>query len=306
MARGSRDATRVERKIHFYRVVVLDDPGGTSDYDVRPVHEQLTRLLSSDDRYHISGERVTFCVPESGPPSRLRLFNVRRSDLPQIESHGVLSPLELDSEAGVAEQIHVVFFPDNVIGSEFNFYGPRPNRLAEFLKAKSIGPRIEIHPLVRDDAIRQLDELQELRMARLKVKRSSIDLVRRTDDTLANVLDQLAEVTGTDIDVTMRRTPRTHETLPERIRRAFRDLAGIDGIRSQVGAMKIEGRNPRTDAFELIDLLEQEIVGARQVLRSRERSGVLDSEDAYKQIESAYEELKPEIRRAGTLLPTKD
>lgn len=302
MARHWRDPARLERKVFFYRINVVGDPDGLAPYDVAPVIAELRSLLRTDDRYLVRQERATFVVPETGSPPRLRLFNVRRADLPQIESAGVLSPLLLDEQAGVADQIHLVFFPDNVLGSEFNFFGPRAPRLADFLRSKSIGPRIEIVPLFRDDAVTRLDEMQEIRMGRLRLQRGAGSLLRRVDATLASAFDELEETSGgANVEITLRRVPRSRESLPQRLRNLFGELASTDGAGEVITAIQLEGRDPETGEFETVDLLEQQLVSTRRILRSDPRSRVLDSNDAYRQIEAAHQDLLAEIRRAGTI-----
>lgn len=298
-----RDTMHLVRKIKFYRLVVLDEASAPKPYPVLDVLADLRALLGTDDRYLVQGERVTFCVPEPSPhPPRLRLLNVRRNNLPQIESAGILSPLLLDPESGLAEPIHLVFFDSGVVGSEFNFYGARPGRFAEFVRNKSVGPRIAIQPLYREDAVRRLDEMQDLRMAQLKVKRGAAALVRRADATLADALDQTERwAAGVDVDLVLRRPARSGQSLPERIRTAFRALAGSDELRSQVTKMRLEGRNPHTGEFEVLDLLEQELVTTRRILRSDERIRALDSNATYEAIQSAYAELEDEILHAGVL-----
>jgi hypothetical protein len=64
--------------------------------------------------------------------------NVRSTNLRHVEAAGLCSPLGLDPAAGLAEQIHLVSFSDNVIGAEFNSYGPRVTRLVDVVPAHTL------------------------------------------------------------------------------------------------------------------------------------------------------------------------
>jgi hypothetical protein len=234
----------------------------------------------------------------------MRMLDIRRADLPQVEAGGLLAPLPMSPDAGLAEQIHITFFPNNVVGSELNFRGPRVSRLGPINNVRAFGARIEIRPLFRDDAVRQLDEMGELRMARLKLRRGAGPLLNRIDQSLAEAFERTAEFSAdADVDLVFRRPPRSRESLPDRVRNAFRAMANSEDLRHGARAIQLEGRNLQSGEFEVVDLLEQDLVTTRRILRSDPRSRVLDTASAYEAIASAYDELLPEITRAGTIGP---
>lgn len=297
------DHSRLERRIHFHRIHVDGDETGAIPYDAEPTLTALQQLLGRSEQYLEQGERITLCLPDSARPlTRMRLLNVRRTDLPQIENGGLLSPLELAPTAGLAEQIHVVFFPDNIVGSEFNFYGPRISRLAEFLLRRDIKPRIALRALLRDDVIEALDNFSELTAARIRVRRNDIQLVSRADRTLRVALDRVAEFSDDmEIELVIRRPAYSRIGLTERLRGAFRRLARDDQFREVARGLSVEGRNPATHDIEELNLLEADLVATRRILRANDRSRVLDSLDAYDQIGSAHEELRDAIQRSGSV-----
>jgi hypothetical protein len=145
--------------------------------------------------------------------------------------------------------------------------------------------------------------MEDLTVATIRIDRSAIGAVRRVDTTLARALDSTAEFSELgEIGLLLRRTPHSRQTLTDRVKTTIRGLASSDEFRHQARTLQVEGRNPTTGNLELLDLLESELVTTRRILRADERSRALSSEDAYVQIESAYNELLPEIRRAGTIL----
>ena len=300
MARSPIDPTRLKRTIRFHRIHFVPDRRPKTPYESGPLLAGLRALLPTGDRYLEQGERVTLCLPDfDGPPARLRIVNIRRHDLPQVEASGVLSPLGIGRTAGLADQIHVVFFPDNVVGSEFNYYGPRVTRLADVIRGKGIGPAVELRDLVREDVIARLDEMTDVTAATLTIDRSQIEVTRQADATLARALDETAEFAERGIlELTIRRRPHSRETLTDRVRSVWRALARRQEDQEGMRSLRIEGRNPVTGELETLDLLGQAIVTSRRILRTQPGSRVLDSADAYAEIASAYEELREEIRRA--------
>ena len=51
---------------------------------------------------------------------------------------GKRKALRIDPASGLSEVCHVVWFPGNYIGAEFNFYGPRISSLHSYLSSKSL------------------------------------------------------------------------------------------------------------------------------------------------------------------------
>jgi hypothetical protein len=173
--------------------------------------------------------------------------------------------------------------------------------LADFVRAKGLGERIYVDRLLREDVIGRLDDFAEIKMARLKVSRGMTGLVTRIDADLGEALRRAAEFTeAADVELVVRRRPRSRDSLALRIRRVFARLARDPEAEGGVKALQVEGRASDDEAFELVDLLEEQIVATRPIRRVDERSRVLDSGAAYEAIENAYGELADEIQRAGS------
>ena len=96
----------------------------------------------------------------------------------------------LDTDTGLLESIHVVFFSNNIVGSEYNYFGPRVSRLGSFLheKSKKALPRASFRPLLRGEAAQHLDLLTDLRVLELSILPSHVDIVRQSQESLADAL----------------------------------------------------------------------------------------------------------------------
>src|SRR5437764_8462394 len=130
---------RVPRKVYFYRVEVLTGPDEEPQaFTAREACDCISNLsFETGARYLDLGEDGLFCVwPDAtGRYMRMALGVVRRSGLPFLEAHGDVLPLEIAEEQGILERTHAVFFPNDTVAAEYNFYGPRASRLAPYIRA---------------------------------------------------------------------------------------------------------------------------------------------------------------------------
>ncbi len=238
---------------------------------------------------------------------RMRLAIVRRRGLPQLESDGNLSPLQIPPTAGLAEQIHLVFFPDNIIGSEFNFYGPRATRIGPYLRAKGLVNRITVQPVLRDDASRAFGELNTLRLLRLRIHRSYLPTILDADETLgalfASAMD-LGQVEEAEVVFRVSRSPTASlgSRLLDMARRLVQRDGGVVRPNSGVSAFEVRGRSERSHRIETIDLLSDRFVIRKRVVLEDGRHRVLLSGSAYSAITDAYQEVKDDLPRLDSLI----
>jgi hypothetical protein len=130
----------VERKIYFYRANVGTDGGGRPlAFNPTTALRHINGLRFNDaGRYLVEGDAALCCwVDRPNPRQRFRLGQIRRSGLPQVEQGGALTDLPIPANSGLVEAIHVVSFANNIVGSDFNFYGPRMSRLSVYLHEKA-------------------------------------------------------------------------------------------------------------------------------------------------------------------------
>ena len=131
MARKPRNPSpTVERKIHFFRVDAgLDGSGKPLVFDPTTALKNIERLSfdeTSSSRYSLDEDGNALCVWPEITKERiaLRFAQVRRVGLPQLERGGAVTDLNVADDEGLLESIHAVFFENNIVGAEFNFYGP--------------------------------------------------------------------------------------------------------------------------------------------------------------------------------------
>jgi hypothetical protein len=293
----------------FFRVDNgVQESGEPIPFDARPPLTRIREMFDSGDYYldRRDGSVLTCWVDSVAKPQRARLGVVRRTDLPEIEEGGNLSPLELAEDAGLAERVHLAFFPDNVLGADFNSYGPRPTTFAEFHNRKLRGQfdPISIDPLLAPDVTARLARLEDIRLIELKVKRAFAAEIQDINASLGQGLEALAEIADAQtIHVTLSGEPYSRDglgrirSLKALARRILRSSSLVD----DTAQLRVRGYDPETESVETVDLLKSQILTQRQIVRVRARGRTLDSDDAYRVISEAYRELRQDIREASAV-----
>lgn len=299
----------LERKIHFYRADIGVDGGGRPlAFDPAPALATINALPFSDGnngRYLVADDGNAVCAwpGASGTLQSMRFCQIRRTGLPQLEQAGRVSDLNIATDAGLLEPVHVVFFSDNIVGADFNFYGPRLSRLGYYLRIKSGNalPLATFHPLLRNDVAEQLDHLTELRLFNLKVKPAYIQTIRQADASLGDAFAANARVLDGDseeIQLVLKPSKDTRNNALQRLLGPVKALARGRELRENAGLFQIKGKHDETNRVETIDLLRDQLIVRKQVLRLGERSRAVDADSVIQAIQTAHEELVAELRQA--------
>lgn len=299
-------SSTVERRIYFYRVYAgTDDGGRPTAFDPAPALARVDGLpFTARGRYWQDDDGNAMCcwVDRAEASHRLRFGHIRRSGLPQVERHGTLSPLNISAAAGLVEQVHVVFFPDQIIGSEFNFYGPRIPRLAHYLAAKAgdCCAALAFEPLLRQDVAEQLDHLRDLRLLRLRIRASYAARVAQADRDLGSAF-AAAQRAGEaeELEIVLKSLPHSRNFLAGHLLDAIKRLAGLADLRTEVSRFDVKGLHAQTGRVEELDILSDQLIAKEQIICQDRRTRALDANSAYAAIERAYLELRDQLTRAA-------
>jgi hypothetical protein len=219
-----------------------------------------------------------------------------------VERGGALSQLHLAPTSGLVEQVHVIFFPDAIVGAEFNFYGPRITRLAPYLQAKAgdLCPPLSFQPLLRQDVADQLEHLRDVRLLRLRIHAAYAARVAEADRDLGAAFRAAERASaGEEIEITIRPRPYSRQPLARRLLRAVRRLAALADLRSEVAHFSVKGLNGQTGQVDLVDVLSDQLSARCQIICLDRHARALNSASAYAAIERAYAELRPQLLRAA-------
>lgn len=299
----------VNRKIQFFRIDVgSDEAGEPLPFDPEPVLRHLKGLpfTIEGNYWNWGGGDLSLCsVGCCDAPQRLRFGTSRRSSLPQVEENGAVSPLAISNTAGLVEWTHVMFFPNNIMGAEFNYYGPRVPRLREYLREKGPPPceNIAFHQLLRDDALQKLRRLQDIQLFRLNIHASYAETIGQIDESLADAFDALRRVGEAEqVEVIMRPPPRSRKgRLSKRLIGIAENLLQRNDLRDNTNVFRVKGTDSEIGLSEPIDLLNDQLIAHRQVMREDSRTRAIDSKSAFTAIESAYEELREDLEKAAAV-----
>jgi len=305
-ARGPRPTA--ERTIRFYRVDAGQDQGGNSiPFDPAPPLRFLAGRRAAGDFYLERRDGRVLCAwfDSMTPPQRVRLANIRRNELPEVEEGGNLGPLPIRDTSGLAEHVHLRFFERNVVGAVFNFYGPRPSAFGIYHNEKTRGqfPLISVDPLLRPNALAALDRLEDVRMLRIKIRRSYLPAIEQADASLGRALREAMDAgEAQQAELTLTPSAYSRDSIGGRLLQTVRRLARRRDLRDEdVRALQVKGYDPEADTVEEIDILNAHIFTTKQIVKVNERDRTLDTDAAYRAIQDAYDELKTDIEEAASV-----
>jgi hypothetical protein len=305
--RQNRERT-ARRKILFYRVNVGTDPSGRFRQFDPSVLMSLDSLAFDDEggRYLIEPDGNALCLWIDSPPPRLQLRfgRIRRTDLPQIERRGILTELQIDPDAGLSEPIHLTFFDSNIVGVEYNFYGPRLSRLSVYLAAHLSGfsDQISFEPLIRPDVVAQLNRLQDMRLFDLRLRPAYVELVRQADPDLGSTFEAANRLGEPElIEICIKPEKRSRATFLSRMLPVIRRLAQSHEIENAATHFTITGTDSDTGKVEPIDILRSQLLQHRIVAKVSDRGRAVISQSVYNEICNSYESLRSQIDTASSL-----
>lgn len=300
--RAGQSAT-LERKIHFYRARIGEDEAGRPlPFDARPHLNRIQQLsFASPGRYQTVEEgNVMCCWPRSTKQQPRLVFGViRRSGLPQLERAGQIHALEIAEAEGLVEAVHVAFYPDNIVGADFNFYGPRMSRLSRYLRHQDPSLDVEFDPLLRADVANQLAKLRDVRVLQLRARTSIADTLARADRSLSDAFRAAAAAGSAEVvDITLSMKPHSRRSLGDQMLGVVRRLAGMPDLRESASAFVVRGFSNETGQVEEVDILRDQLIASKQIVRVHPRGRALDSDSAFRAIAEAHDELGDQLRAA--------
>ena len=302
----------VERTIHFF---VADagkaESGEPAGFDSRSALAAIDVLPFDDTprgRYQRDGDGNVLCLFISAHHrGAVEFCRIRRTGLPLLESGGHLSELPIAPDAGLSEGIHVLFFPENILGAVYNHYAPRLPALGPYLYERARGaiPPVAFRPLLDSDASRQFDTLGDLRILEFDIRPSFAATINEASPSLGHAFGAISELFDSPETISLVvRAPRHGAfDLLSRLAAPMRNILRRHDVRENVERLRLRGKNIETGRVETMDLLRDRFVSTQEIVRMSRRSRSLDPGSAFDAIERAYWSLKDELEMAASVSP---
>lgn len=284
-----------EKKIYFYKIFMKK---GNNSVNCDQVFSKIGSLpFTNEGRYfELKNENCHSTYVDSiASTLRANIGVIRRKDLPMKEQNGVTSLLDLPIDVGLYEPTHFVIFPNNVLGTEYNYYGPRISCLKDYIthKVPDLVDEVELIPLMKHDFMEQLSKIGEIKLFRLKVHVDNIVLTGLLNKSLQSALENMRTISG-DADY-------IEVVLNSRydIQLSFLDKLAYwlrrSEVKDNVSILQLRARNEETMKIETFDLLQEYMLSVKQVIKRDKIHRSVDKNSMYNAIEESYEELRPEI-----------
>lgn len=301
----------VRRTIHFYRAEEgYNDAGDLLPIDFAQRLESIECLPFTRDgspsRYEWESKDAMLCAVFDPPHGHdaFKFCRVRHSGLPELEQHGKITGLKIDDDQGLAESIHVAFFPDNVVGIEQNRDGPSVAKLAWYLTSKSgnIMRPIRLHHLIRYNPVARLNQLRDLTILDLEIHSSYAATVPENAPPLPGVFRGIQDSVGVTEAIRLALKFQKDERGFKRFAQPIIDLLSNQNFVNNAKSFKVQGTNDETERLDFINLLGDQIVSQRDVELAHAQHRAVDTQAAFKAIRDAHLDLSDDIAHASLLV----
>ena len=303
----------IERKIYFYRANCGFAPGGEPiPFPVATMADAVNELdFANGERYLVSHADVRTCcwVERGGNNARLRVADVRTGGLPEIDRVGVLTPLHIPDDARLAESVYIRFFPNQIVGAIYNFYGPRLSRLAYYLRVKAGGvlPPVQFDPLLRHDALERIRAMDRITLFQLRIHRAYLEDLKEIDDSLGKAFEATFDAgDGVQAEITLQSSRAADDTLSRRSLKRIATRIARGGADRGVMKFALRGGHLGSRHTDLVDVLSDELLLRRDVDVLEERTRALNPASAFAAIDDAYEEVRPVLEAADAAAAEDD
>jgi len=277
----------IERKIYFYHIVPANRADQlTTNYLISTLDEIEVLDWNLNGRYMETADGNSVCMwcDLKRPQIRLKLGTRRTTGLPDVETQGKLSPLSIAPDSGLSELTHMIIFPDNVVGAEFNFFGPRAQRLTHYLDMKTkntIPTRLQI--LLQRDIEERITHFRNISIVRLRFRRSDLDLIAEMDKGgLSKSFGEiLKESQAPLIEIVLRNNKYSKVPLRPSTFETIKTLAVNKRSKEVFDKFEVKGFNEETHRPEDLDILGDMLISRRQVIKQGPKQRNINDDSMY-------------------------
>lgn len=290
----------IDRKIYFYKMEIKRNGQRVQPESIFSAINQMS--FDENGRYLplTDGNMWSMYVDSINLPLKARIGTIRTKGLPMMERRGQTIPLTIPPDAGLYEPMHFIIFPDNIVGFEYNYYGPRPGSLKFYLPKKlpNLVDEVELVPLMRRDVHTLLSRIGEVKVFRLKIHRDMGELLRELDDNLPDAIEAAKRASDAEyIEIVFRAKRYSRHGINIPFLNRLASWLSRSEVRAAVDTLKIRARDEITQSVEEFDLLQEYLLSVKQVVKQDDIHRSVNTNAMYAAIQEAYDELRPEIYR---------
>jgi hypothetical protein len=305
--------TEVRRKIHFYRADprIVEDTQQIAQFDPTPILNHIGSLGEVEKQLERADGDLTFCrIFSGGRYPRLRLSTVRMTEIPAGFDRRDSSDftIEMAETQGIAEHSHMVFFPDNILGFEYNYRGPGVGRLEEYFEKKAPIPEsaVSFNALIDRDFEEKLQRIEDLRELRIRVSHREVEgasaqrIIPDEDDPF-EVLDTMKDFgEAGEYELTWKSRTYSRESISKRFISIARSYLRRYDTENESAKLVVRGHDGEGHMQE-INVLKGHLMYEETAFKLRPADRGVISDSAFQAIEKAYRDNRDAIERAAAL-----
>jgi hypothetical protein len=295
-------AKTVERKIHFYAIKFpkYDDKGGVGYVTPYVVFGRVGALFGKPNMYLLVGQDAVFARVDSVRRNEIlgAVITSRRSNWPWLEQGGNISPLIIPTGSGLGEVTHFAIFEEKILGVEYNFYGPRANRLCDYVKhaARPLIDEVDLILLINKDAAKTLRRFGEIKEFDLRVRADAAAVWEDASPDLASTFRTFGKLTDADdYEIVFRKKGRNKWFSKLGFRKILPEFLSRADVRDKTDICRVRARDINTNKTASYDLLADRMILAKKVVKPDTRYNAVDQEGMYNAIREAYAELREHL-----------
>lgn len=328
MAKSTYKNKSVERKIYFYKIVCISQG---NEVKANCIFDEYIKLLDSNyenlqDRHLAIPYFEKYLFLDVGAHSHDndvyygKFYSLRSTDFPYLFNmkNGNRQEISSNDQDTLMEQTHFYCFANQrLIVSEFNFYGARMEKLADYLSKimLEIYPSkkytISILPIVIPNYFEQIINCTSISKVQFKVAHPGLKIL--ADEKIIGISDiakaNLDEQTEFCIDIELsgggkgKKLPiKNHKSFLTKIVSAIKkgneyNATKSDDADAAFRKAKIKAYNPNEFKTIPYDLLDEKLVHTCYVEKISNKSKYVDSDKMFNEILNAYKNQKDNALR---------
>ena len=288
----------INKKIHFYRLFMKKEG---KIVDPSTVFSGINQIpFANDERYYNleNGNKWAMYIDSIANPINAKMGTRRENELPTVECAGNMTLLNIPPKSGLYEPTHFTLFPNQVIGVEYNHYGPRISSLKWYIPRKipDIIDEVVILPLMRTDVLDSINDIGEIKSFEFAAQRNMGQLIEELDVNLSSAFNALKDTSDSEmIEVVMKSARYSKNKMDLPLMSKLGKWLGKTEVSENVDKLKLRARDINLNEYKDFDLLQEYIMGEKQVITIDETHRTVNSNAMYAAIYQAYRDCKPEI-----------